>query len=76
MLKSNPFKWRHHQPEIILLCERFYLTYPLSYRQVAEMVSERGWAIQYFSVRMHSPWRYPLIPLNKATVYTQVEPRL
>jgi transposase-like protein len=48
MLKSNPFKWRgaldcsasgHYQPEIILLCVRWYLPYPLSYRQVAEMVS-------------------------------------
>lgn len=45
MSKSNPFKWRHYQPEIILLCVRWYLSYPLSYRQVAEMVSERGWAI-------------------------------
>ncbi len=38
MSKSNPFKWRHYQPEIILLCVRWYLAYPLSYRQVAEMV--------------------------------------
>ena len=42
MSKSNPFKWRHYAPEIILLCVRWYLTYPLSYRQVAEMVNERG----------------------------------
>jgi len=38
MSKFNPFKWRHYQLEIILLCVRWYLTYPLSYRQVAEMV--------------------------------------
>ncbi len=42
MPKSNPFKWRHYEPEIILLCVRWYLTYRLSYRQVAEMVNERG----------------------------------
>ena len=42
MPKSNPFRWRHYEPEIILLCVRWYLTYPLSYRQVAEMVNERG----------------------------------
>jgi len=41
MPKSNPFKWRHYQPEIILLCVRWYLTYPLSYREVAEMANER-----------------------------------
>ena len=42
MTKSNPFKWRHYQAEIILRCVRWYLSYPLSYRQVAEMVNERG----------------------------------
>ncbi len=50
MFKSNPFKWRHYQPEIILLCVRWYLTYPLSYRQVAEMVSERGWVIHHTTI--------------------------
>jgi hypothetical protein len=25
LTKSNPFKWRHYQPEIILLCLRWYL---------------------------------------------------
>jgi len=59
MSKFNPFKWRHYQPEIILLCVRWYLTYPLSYRQVAGMVSERGWAIHqttiYRWVQEYSP---------------------
>lgn len=50
MPKSNPFKWRHYQPEIILLCVRWYLNYPLSYRQVAEMVNERGWAIHHTTI--------------------------
>lgn len=50
MPKLNPFKWRHYEPEIILLCVRWYLTYPLSYRQVAEMVSERGWAIHHTTI--------------------------
>ncbi len=50
MTKSNPFKWRHYEAEIILLCVRWYLTYPLSYRQVAEMVSERGWAIHHTTI--------------------------
>ncbi len=41
MSKSNLFKWRHYEANIILLCVRWYKTYPLSYRQVAEMVNER-----------------------------------
>lgn len=50
MPKSNPFKWRHYEPEIILLCVRWYLTYPLSYRQVAEMVNERGLDIHHTTI--------------------------
>ncbi len=50
MLKSNPFKWRHYQAEIILLSVRWYLTYPLSYRQVAEIVNERGLDVHHVTV--------------------------
>jgi len=50
MSKSNPFKWRHYQPEIILLCVRWYLSYPLSYRQVAEMVNERGLDVHHSTI--------------------------
>ena len=47
---SSPFKWRHYQSEIILRCVRWYLSYPLSYRQVAEMVNERGLDIHHTTV--------------------------
>ncbi len=50
MSKSNPFKWRHYGPEIVLLCVRWYLSYPLSYRQVAEMVNERGLDVHHTTV--------------------------
>ena len=50
MSKSNPFKWRHYEPEIILLCVRWYLTYPLSYRQVAKMVNERGLDVHHSTI--------------------------
>ena len=38
---DNPFKWRHYQGDIILLCVRWYLRYRLSYRDLAEMMRER-----------------------------------
>ena len=50
MSKSNPFKWRHYEANIILRCVRWYLTYPLSYRQVAEMVNERGMDVDHTTV--------------------------
>jgi transposase-like protein len=39
---DNPFKWRHYEAEIILLNVRWYLRYALSYRDLAEMMTERG----------------------------------
>ena len=34
----NPFKWRHFEAEIMLLCVRWYLRYSLSYRDLEEMM--------------------------------------
>jgi transposase-like protein len=42
MIKSNPFKWRHYQFEISLLCVRWYLRYTISYRDLKEMMEECG----------------------------------
>ena len=39
---TTSFKWRHFEAEIILLCVRWYLRYPLSYRDLEEMMLERG----------------------------------
>ena len=47
---SNPFKWRHFQAEIILLCVRWYLRYPLSYRDLEEMMCERGLHIDHTTI--------------------------
>jgi transposase-like protein len=37
---TNPFKWRHFEATIILLCVRWYLRYALSYRDLEEMMLE------------------------------------
>ncbi len=39
---DNPFHWRHYEPEVILTCVRWYLDLPLSYRNVAKLMRERG----------------------------------
>ena len=39
---TNPFKWRHFPGEVIILCVRWYLRYPLAYEHVAELLAERG----------------------------------
>jgi IS6 family transposase len=50
VIKSNQFKWRHHQSEIILLCVRWYLRYSLSYRDLEEMMEERGLAVDHTTI--------------------------
>ena len=69
----NPlFLGRWFQDEVIIVAVRWYLTYPLSYRQVCEMLRDRGvsvapstvmrWVLRYapeFEKRwqgMRSPW--------------------
>ncbi len=50
MNPKQPFKWRHYQAEIILLCVRWYLRYPLSYRHLEEMMAERGLSVDHSTV--------------------------
>jgi transposase-like protein len=44
MATQTLFKWRHFEAEIILLCVRWYLRYALSYRDLEEIMAERGHA--------------------------------
>ena len=66
------FRGRHFRDEIIVQCVRWYLRYPLSYRDVEEMMAERGltvdhstiarWVLQYAPVlneRIRSEVRHP-----------------
>src|SRR5215467_2479690 len=39
---TNPFKGRHFPGEVIVLCVRWYLRFPLAYEHVAELLAERG----------------------------------
>jgi transposase, IS6 family len=50
MKEHYPFKWRHFQADIILLCVRWYLRYPLSYRQLEEMMRERGLPVDHTTI--------------------------
>ena len=47
---SNPFKWKHFVGEIILLNVRWYLKYPLSYRNLKEMMAERGVEVDHSTI--------------------------
>jgi len=72
---SNSFHWRHYPGDIIVWCVRWYLRYPLSVAQMAEMSAERGLAIsrsfiwrwvQIYGPELDKRCRRHLKPTNKS----------
>ena len=64
------FKGSHFEHDVILWCVRWYVAYPISYRQLEEMMEERGvevdhstlnrWVVKY--VPLLCSWRcFPLV---------------
>ncbi len=66
------FKGRHFQDQLIVVCVRRYLRYSLSYRDLEELMGERGlsvdhstiarWVLRYAPIlnqRMRRHVRYP-----------------
>ncbi len=50
MASQSLFKWRHFLPEIILLNVRWYCRYSLSYRNLEEMMAERGVEVDHSTI--------------------------
>jgi IS6 family transposase len=50
MMTDSLFKWRHFLPEIILLNVRWYCRYSLSYRDLEEMMAERGVEVDHSTI--------------------------
>jgi len=48
--RSALFRGRHFQDEIIVLCLRWYLRYSLSYRDLGEMMAERGLSLDHSTI--------------------------
>src|SRR5450432_3838024 len=66
MREQTPFKWRHFQPEIILLCVRWYLRYALRYRDLEEMMRERGLSVDHTTI---SRWVQQYAPELEKGIY-------
>src|ERR1700735_1460685 len=50
---SGLFKWRQFEPEVILLAVGWYLRSVLSYREMEELLAERGFLVDHVTV-----WRW------------------
>src|SRR3954471_5911251 len=63
IIAHNPFKGRQFPGEVIMLCVRWYLRYPLSYEHVSELVGERAVEVDASCIW---PWLQEYAPeLNK-----------
>src|SRR5258706_9329488 len=71
MQPPNPFKWRHYQAAIILLCMRWYLRYALSYRDLEEMMAERGLKVDHSTI---ARWVLAYAPELEKRVKPQLKP--
>ena len=45
------FKGRHHKQELILQCVRWYVAYSLNYRDLEELVAERGYVVDHSTIQ-------------------------
>ncbi|SMF75125.1 Transposase (or an inactivated derivative) [Priestia filamentosa] len=50
MEKQNLFKWKYYQPDMVLLTVRWYLRFNLSFRDLVEMMEERGLFIAHTTI--------------------------
>jgi transposase-like protein len=65
------FKGAHFVKDIILTCVRWYLAYPLSYRQVEELMQERGVAVDHATINR---WVLKYSPQLEAAFHRQKRP--
>ena len=66
---GGEFKWRHFAGELILLCVRWYCKYGISYRDLEEMMGERGVAVDHTTLYR---WVQRYAPeLEKRTLWYQ-----
>src|SRR6266702_2545552 len=71
MQTPHPFKWRYYQAEIILLCLRWYLRYSLSYRDLEELMAERGLKVDHSTI---ARWVLAYAPELEKRVKPQLKP--
>jgi len=65
------FKGAHFAKDIILTCVRWYVAYPLSYRQVEELMRERGVSVDHATINR---WVLKYNPLLEAAFHRRKRP--
>ena len=61
----------HYPVEVILTCVRWYVAYPLSLRQLQEMMAERGIAVDHSTIHR---WAIKMLPVLTAVCRRRMRP--
>jgi IS6 family transposase len=69
--KDTLFKWKHYEASIILLCVRWYLKYSLSFRDLAEIMAERGLTLHHSTIYR---WVKQFSPVLSSRVRKHLKP--
>ena len=70
-MSQHLFKYKHFESDIIMVCVRWYLKYPLSYRMLAEMMQERGLKLTHTSIMR---WVHQYSPIIDERVRKHLKP--
>ena len=70
-MSQNLFKWKHFESDIIMVCVRWYLKYPLSYRMLVEMIEERGSNLTHTTIMR---WVHQYSPIINEKVRKHLKP--
>ena len=68
-MRSKLFKWKHYEKDIILICVRWYLKYALSYRDLVEMMAERGINVTHTTIMR---WVHQYSPIIETRIRKHV----
>ena len=70
-MSQHLFKYKQFESEIILLCVRWYLNYPLSYRMLVEMMQERGLNLTHTTIMR---WVHQYSPIIDERIRKHLNP--
>ncbi|WP_378956279.1 IS6 family transposase [Pelosinus sp. sgz500959] len=70
-MSQHLFKGKHFESEIIMLCIRWYLKYPLSYRMLVEMMQERGLNLTHTTIMR---WVHQYSPIISEKIRKHLQP--
>jgi len=70
-MSQNLFKWKHFESDIIMLCVRWYLKYPISYRMLVEMMQERGLNLTHTTIMR---WVHEYSPIIGQRIRKHLKP--